>query len=38
MGFSGLKEGIELGDDSGAVDYILVSGEGDHIIGLRKEC
>jgi hypothetical protein len=36
MGFSGLKEGVDLGDDSGAVDYIIVSGEGDYMIGLRK--
>lgn len=38
MGFSGLKEGVELGNDSGAVDHILVLGEGDHMIGLIKEC
>lgn len=35
MEFSGLKEGVELGDNISAVDNIFVSGEGDPAIGLR---
>lgn len=37
MGFRRLHKGVELGENSGAVDHIIVSGEGDHMIGFKKK-